>query len=64
MATLKYKQYTYNFLGGGWNTEWAKTKKGAIAQALKRWGKGNSVNVNSFRLSTDKEINELMSLFN
>jgi hypothetical protein len=60
---LKNKQYTYNFIGGGWNTEWAKTKRSAIAQAKKRWSNNLDVDINSFRLSTDKEINELMSLF-
>jgi hypothetical protein len=67
MQAIKFKQYTYNFVGGGWNTEWAKTRRGAIAQAKKRWKNskvGSEVDESTFRLSTDKEINELMSLFN
>lgn len=67
MQAIKLKQYTYNFVGGGWNTEWAKTRRGAIAQAKKRWKNfkvTGEVDESTFRLSTDKEINELMSLFN
>ena len=59
------KQYLYNFVGGGWNSEWATTNRGAIKQAKARW-KGDGglvVDENSFRISTDSECNSLMSLF-
>lgn len=59
------KQYLYNFVGGGWNSEWATTKGGAIKAAKARW-KGDGglvVDENSFRISTDSECNSLMSLF-
>ena len=35
MAELKNKQYMFTFEGGGWNTVWAKTLKGAIKAAEK-----------------------------
>jgi hypothetical protein len=63
--TLEKKEYLFNFVGGGWNSEFAKTRRGAIAQAKKRF-KGNSVCVvdeKSFRLSTLKDYNMCMSLF-
>lgn len=62
---LKNKEYLYNFVGGGWNSAWAKTKKGAIASAKKRW-KGNDkliVDERSFRISTTDDKNALLSLF-
>ena len=30
-------EWTYNFKGGGWNTEFAVTKEEAIEKAKKRW---------------------------
>tara|TARA_R100000734_G_scaffold11799_2_gene8774 strand:+ start:486 stop:686 length:201 start_codon:yes stop_codon:yes gene_type:complete len=65
MAELKRKQYIYTFVGGGWNTEWAKTKRGAIRQAKDRW-KGNDklvVNEQSFQIATDEMLRSAMSLF-
>ena len=35
MKQLKLKQYMFTFEGGGWNTVWAKTLKGAIKAAEK-----------------------------
>ena len=62
------KQYLYNFVGGGWNSEWATTKRGAINAAKARWVSEPItsqlvVDENSFRISTDSEYNSLMSLF-
>jgi hypothetical protein len=59
------KEYLYNFIGGGWNSEFATTKRKAIAQAKKRWNdsKGLDVDVNSFRISTPNDYNACMSLF-
>lgn len=62
---MKQKEYLFNFVGGGWNSVWAKTKRGAIAQALKKY-KGDTVcvvDVNSFRLSSEGDYRNLMSLF-
>ena len=62
---LQKKEYLYNFIGGGWNSELAKTKRGAIAQAKKRWAdnKGLDIDVTSFRVSTPSDYQNLMSLF-
>jgi hypothetical protein len=60
---LKIKEYTYNFIGGGWNTQSAKTKKQAIALAKKRWGVNHEINENSFRISSEAEMKNLLSLF-
>lgn len=58
-------QYLYNFIGGGWNSEFAHTKAQAIKQAKNRWkGDGGlEVDPNSFRKSTPTDYNNLLSLF-
>lgn len=64
------KEYLYNFVGGGWNSEFAQTKSQAIKQAKARWEgatqSGNphlEVDPNSFRISTKEDYRNLMSLF-
>ena len=57
------KQWMFNFTTGGWNTVWAKTKRGAIAQAAREYKTSNlipdpksfavRVNPKNFALSTD-----------
>lgn len=68
MATLTSKEFLYNFKGGGWNSAYAKTKKGAIAQAKKRWAKESPklvelIDESSFRIKTEREYRVLLSLF-
>ena len=62
---LKNKEYLYNFVGGGWNSEFAKTKRGAIAQAKKRWKDSPDLVIDeaSFRVSTPEDYNNCLSLF-
>ena len=62
---LQNKEYLYNFVGGGWNSELAKTRRGAIAQAKKRWANNANLVVDerSFRLKTDCDYRNLLSLF-
>jgi hypothetical protein len=53
----------FNFINGGWNTVYAKTKRGAIAQAAREYKTSNlipdpksfavRVNPKNFALSTD-----------
>ena len=59
------KEYLYNFVGGGWNSEFAPTKRKAIAQAKKRWaGEANLiVDPKSFRISTPGDYQACLSLF-
>ena len=63
MATIKktpvYAEYIYSFKGGGWNSEYAKTKAEAKAMAKKRWKGsdiGNRVDYTSFSRTTEKEF--------
>jgi hypothetical protein len=51
---LSNKEYMFTFEEGGWNTVWAKTKKGAIKAALKEYksSDGLTVRVGSVHKST------------
>ena len=65
MAELKNKQYMFTFEGGGWNTVWAKTKRGAIKAALKEYKDSDSLNprIYSFHVATEEGLRAAMSLF-
>ena len=41
---LQVKEFMFNFEGGGWNTVYAKTKRGAITKALKEYKDSNTLN--------------------
>lgn len=62
---LKNKQYMFTFEGGGWNTVWAKTKRGAIKAALKEYSDSNTLNprIDSFHKATEEGLRNAMSLF-
>lgn len=62
---IEKKEFLYNFVNGGWNSEFAKTRQGAIAQAKKRWkdNKNLIVNEKTFRISTPLDYKLCMSLF-
>ena len=58
------KEFMFNFVGGGWNTVYAKTKRGAIAQAAKEYKNSNLVpDPNSFRVSTPADMKSALSTF-
>lgn len=62
---LLQKKYMFTFEGGGWNTVWAKTKRGAIAKALKEYkGKdGLTPRPTSFHVQTTEGERAALSLF-
>jgi hypothetical protein len=58
------KEFMFNFTSGGWNTVYAKTKRGAIAQAAKEYKNSNLVpDPNSFRASTPSDMKAALSTF-
>jgi hypothetical protein len=59
------KQYMFTFEGGGWNTIWAKTKKGAIKAALIEYKGSPNLNprLDSFHIATERGLESAMSLF-
>ena len=65
MSELKNKQYMFTFEGGGWNTVWAKTKRGAIKYALKEYNDSDTLNPipTSFHKATEEGLRAAMSLF-
>ena len=65
MAELKRKQYMFTFEGGGWNTVWAKTLKGAIKAAKNEYKDSPTLNPipSSVHLATEQGLQNAMSLF-
>lgn len=65
MAELKNKMFMFTFEGGGWNTVWAKTRKGAVKAALKEYKDSPTLNPipSSVHLATEAGLNAAMSLF-
>jgi hypothetical protein len=65
MAEFKNKEYMFTFEGGGWNTVWAKTKRGAIKKALEEYKDSDSLNprTDSFVLATEEGLEVAMSTF-
>ena len=63
--SLVNKEYMFTFESGGWNTVWAKTKKGAIKAAVKEYeGIDNlTVKVDSVHKATESGLKSAMGLF-
>ena len=64
----KKKEYLFNFIGGGWNSEMAYYEEEAIEQALFKYGHPDTqeslrVDTTTFRLSTPKDYNQQLSNF-
>ena len=61
------KEYIFSFEGGGWNTVWAKTKRGAIKAALKEYDNNPesslSVRVSSVSKATRKGLQTACNTF-
>ena len=62
-------EFLFNFIGGGWNSEWAFSPEEAIAQAITRFGDPRlesttcKVDIASFRVATTSDRDNLLSLF-
>ena len=65
MAEMKMKEFMFTFEGGGWNTVWAKTRKGAVKAALKEYKDSPNLNPipDSVHLATREGLQAAMSLF-
>ena len=62
---LKLKQYMFTFEGGGWNTVWAKTLRGAKKLAVNEYNYSDTLNVrlDSVHFATEDGLKSAMSLF-
>jgi hypothetical protein len=63
------KEYLFNFIGGGWNSESAYYEEEAIEQAIFKYGHPDTqeilrVDTKTFRLSTPSDYQNLLSMFN
>lgn len=64
----KKKEYLFNFLSGGWNSELAYYEEEAIEQAITKYGNPETqeslrVDINSFRISTRSDYAQQLSSF-
>lgn len=61
---MMLKQYQFSFVGGGWNTVWAKTLPGAKRQARLEYKDTALVpDYNSFFVASESSLKSAMSLF-
>jgi hypothetical protein len=60
-ATSTRLEFLFNFIGGGWNSEYAHTIE--EAQELAQAKYTSDVDMKSFRASTPADYNNLLSLF-
>ena len=65
----KQREYLFNFVGGGWNSELAYTVEEAKEQAIIKYGKPTTdskvtnIDLKTFRVSTPTDYSNLLSLF-
>ena len=64
-TTTAQNEYLYNFVGGGFNAEFAASREEATAAAILRWSDSDTltVNVDSVRLATKADHALALSLF-
>ena len=65
MAEIELKEFMFTFEGGGWNTVWAKTRRGAIKEAIRQYKDSDSLNPieSSVHLATKEGLRMAMSSF-
>ena len=63
MKEVRMKTYLFGFVGGGWNSIDAKTKRGAIKAAREKYSPDLQVDPNSFRIRTEPDERALLALF-
>jgi hypothetical protein len=65
MSSMKLKEFMFTFEGGGWNTVWAKTRKGAIKVALKEYKDSPTLNPipSSVHKATEAGMKSALALF-
>lgn len=58
----KLVEYTFHFIDGGWNSEWATSAEEAYTQALAK-GYRSEIDPHSFHQASQSEKEMLLSLF-
>jgi hypothetical protein len=62
---MELKEYMFTFEGGGWNTVWAKTRRGAVKEAVRQYADNPRLVVkeSSVNLATKDGLKRAMALF-
>ena len=65
MAELELKEFMFTFEGGGWNTCWAKTRRGAIKEAVRQYADSDTLNVveSSVKLADKLSMRRMLADF-
>tara|TARA_B110000003_G_scaffold274586_1_gene314911 strand:+ start:1597 stop:1797 length:201 start_codon:yes stop_codon:yes gene_type:complete len=65
MAEMELKEFMFTFEGGGWNTCWAKTRRGAIKEAVKQYSDNPKLNVveSSVKVADKLSMRRMLSSF-
>lgn len=65
MKQVTKKQYVFTFVGGGWNSVYAKTLRGAIREIKQQWPNkpGLVPDLKSVHLTNQEEYDFLMRSF-
>lgn len=64
-SEMELKEFMFTFEGGGWNTVWAKTRRGAVKEAVRQYADNPRLVVNeaSVNLATKDGLKRAMALF-
>ncbi len=65
MAEMELKEYMFTFEGGGWNTCWAKTRRGAIKEAVRQYSDNPRLTVieSSVKVADKMSMRRMLSNF-
>ena len=65
MAKMELKEYMFTFEGGGWNTCWAKTRRGAIKEAVRQYSDNPRLTVieSSVKVADKMSMRRMLSNF-
>jgi len=62
---MELKEFMFTFEGGGWNTVWAKTRRGAVKEAVRQYADNPRLVVKeaSVNLATTEGLKRAMAMF-
>ena len=65
MAEMELKEFMFTFEGGGWNTCWAKTRRGAIKEAVRQYSDNPRLTVieSSVKVADKMSMRRMLSNF-
>ena len=62
---MELKEFMFTFEGGGWNTCWAKTRRGAIKEAVRQYSDNPRLTVieSSVKVADKMSMRRMLSNF-